>query len=193
MVLTKKQKKELVIRLYEEGKTTRDIAKIVRISIRDIGIILREYNKEPEPKPQKSDHAKAFQLFLAGKTPTQVSIIVDLSYETVKRWYFEYVSLNYKFDFVKILGNYSGFLRFFIEIAEKMKRGELFKEDVDHMLANLISCRASQHRKEWLEHENRCLKANNKSLTEENIRLEDNIKAKLSYSPSRFTPLSDDL
>jgi hypothetical protein len=61
------------------------------------------------------------------------------------------------------------------------------------MLANLISCRASQHRKEWLEHENRCLEANNKSLTEENIRLEDNIKAKLSYSPSRFTPLSYDL
>jgi hypothetical protein len=74
-----------------------------------------------------------------------------------------------------------------------MKRGELFKEDVDNMLANLISCRASQHRKEWLEHENRCLEAKNKSLTEENIRLEDNIKAKLSYSPSRFTPLSDDL
>lgn len=34
MVLTKKQKKELVIRLYEEGKTTREIAKIVKISQR---------------------------------------------------------------------------------------------------------------------------------------------------------------
>lgn len=122
---------------------------------------------------------------MAGKNTTQVSIIVDLSYETVKRWYFEYVSLNYEFGFVN--------LRFFIEIAKKMKRGELFKEEVDHMLANLISCRASQHRKEWLEHENRCLEVKNKSLTEENTRLEDNIKAKLSYSPSRFTPLSDDL
>ena len=77
--INQKTKKELVIRLYEEGKTTREIAKIVKISLRDIGNILREYNKEPEPKPQKSDHAKAFQLFLAGKTPTQVSIIVDLS------------------------------------------------------------------------------------------------------------------
>lgn len=48
----KTKKKELVIKLYEEGKTTREIAKIVKISLRDIGIFLREYNKEPEPKPQ---------------------------------------------------------------------------------------------------------------------------------------------
>ena len=192
MVLTKKQKKELVIKLYEEGKTTREIAKIVKISLRDIGIILREYNKEPEPKPEKSDHAKAFQLFSLGKTPTQVSIIVDLSYETVKRWYFEYVSLNYKFGFVNILGNYSEFLSFFIEIAQKMKRGELFKEDVNYMLANLIYCRASQHRKDWLEHENRCLEAKNKSLMEENIRLDNDIKTKLSDNPSKFTYLSED-
>ena len=45
MVLTRNQKKELVIKLYIEGKTTRDIAKEVRISLRDIGIIIREYNK----------------------------------------------------------------------------------------------------------------------------------------------------
>src|SRR6476469_10013738 len=109
MVLTKKQKKELVIKLYEEGKTTREIAKIVKISLRDIGIILREYNKEPEPKPPKSDHAQAYQLFLKGKTPTQVSIIVDLSYETVNRLYLEFISLNYKSDFVNILRNYPEF------------------------------------------------------------------------------------
>lgn len=193
MVLNKKQKKELVIKLYEEGKPTREIAKIVKISLRDIGIILREYNKEPEPKPPKPDHAQAYQLFSIGKTPTQVSIIVDLSYETVKRWYFEYISLNYKFDFVNILGNYSEFLPFFIEIAEKMKRGELFKEEVDYMLANLIYCRASQHRKECLDHEVRCLEAQKKSLVEENTRLDNDIKTKLSYSPSRFTCLSEDL
>ncbi len=193
MVLSKKEKKKLVIKMLEDGYTTRQIAKEVRISPRDIGIISREYNHEPEPKPPKSDHAKAFQLFSKGKTPTQVSIIVDLSYETVNKWYFEYISLNYKSDFVNILRNYPEFLSFFVDIAEKMKRGELFKGEVNYLLANLIYCRASQHRKEWLEHEVRCLEAEKKRLVEENTRLDNNIKAKLSYSPSRFTCLSEDL
>ena len=152
-----KRKEKLVIKLYEEGKTTRELAKLVKISLREIGSILREYKREPEPKPEKSNHAKAFQLFSAGNTPTQVSIIVYLSYEVVKRWCFEFLSLNYKSAFVNVLSNYPEFLPIFIEIAEKMKRGELFKEEVNYMLANLSYCRASQHRKEWLPHEISCL------------------------------------
>jgi hypothetical protein len=182
-----------VIKHYEEGKTTREMAKIVKISLRDIGIILREYNKEPEPKPEKSDHAKAFQLFSIGKTPIQVSITVDLSYETVNRWYSEYLSLNNMSVFISILSNYQEFLPFFIDIAEKMKRGELYKENVDYLLANLIYCRASQDRKEWLEHEVRCLELKKMVEEEEITRLDENIKAKLSYRPRRFTCLSDDL
>jgi len=76
---------------------------------------------------------------------------VDLSFETVNRWYFEYLSLNNKSYFVNVLRDYPQFLPFFIEIAEKMKRGELFEEDVNYLLANLIYCRASLHRKEWLK------------------------------------------
>jgi transposase len=69
MILNRNQKKELVIKLYEEGKTTREIAKEVRISLRDIGIILKEYNKEPEPEKPKSNRARAIQMFLEGKQP----------------------------------------------------------------------------------------------------------------------------
>ena len=39
MIPTKKQKKESVITLLNEGKTTREIAKVVKISLRDIGTI----------------------------------------------------------------------------------------------------------------------------------------------------------
>ena len=67
MVLTRNQKKELVIKLYEEGKTYREIAKEVRISPRDIGNILKEHYKEPQPEPPKSNRAKAFEMFSEGK------------------------------------------------------------------------------------------------------------------------------
>lgn len=127
MVLTKKQKKELVIKLSEEGKTTKEIAKTAKMSLRDIGPILREYNHEPEPKPPKTDHSKAFRLFSKNKTPIEVSIKVDLSFETVKTWYSEYLFLKNMSCFVNIFENYTNFLPFFIEIAGKMKIVNYFR------------------------------------------------------------------
>lgn len=90
MVSTGNQRKELVIKLYEEGKTTREIAKELRISLRDIGIILKEYKKEPEPKPSKSPRAEAFQMFSDGKTTIEVLTFIDLSYDQVVQCHNEY-------------------------------------------------------------------------------------------------------
>jgi hypothetical protein len=167
MVLTKKQKKELVIRLYEEGKTTREIAKIVKISLRDIGIILREYNKEPEAKPDKSDHAKAFQLFSSGKNLIQVSIALDLPFDHIRQYFIEYLELKGMSDFVNVLKNYRDFIRFFVQIADKMKYEGLFKEDINVLVASLAAPIAIRHRKDWLEHEVRVLELKRKVLEDE--------------------------
>lgn len=191
MVLTKKQKKELVIKLYEEGKTTREIAKIVKISLRDIGIILREYNKEPEPKPPKSDHAQAFQLFANGKNLIQVSISLDLPFDHVRQYFIEYLELKGLFEFVNVLKNYPSFIRFFVQIAEKMKYEGLFKEDINVLVASLVAPISIRHRKEALEEEVRVLESKKMSIEEE-ITRQENIKTKLSYRPSRFTSLSED-
>lgn len=94
----------------------------------------------------------------------QISLIVDLSYETVNRWYFEYLSLNNKSYFVDLLIDHPQYLPFFIEIVKKMKRGELFKEDVNYLLANLVYCRASLHRKEGLEYDVNCLELKKRGL-----------------------------
>lgn len=45
-ILSKPEKKALVIRLYKEGKKYKEIAQIVRISPRDIGRIINEYTGE---------------------------------------------------------------------------------------------------------------------------------------------------
>ena len=42
MVLNKKEKEELVIKLLNEGKTTREIAQLAHVSLRDIGSITRK-------------------------------------------------------------------------------------------------------------------------------------------------------
>ncbi len=50
LLLNKKEKEELVIKLAKEGKTTREIAKIVHMSLKDIGIILRKITGDEDPK-----------------------------------------------------------------------------------------------------------------------------------------------
>ncbi len=42
MILSKKEKEELVIKLLNEGKTTRQIARLAHASLRDIGLIARK-------------------------------------------------------------------------------------------------------------------------------------------------------
>ena len=156
-----------MIRLYEEGKTTREIAKIVKISLRDIGIILREYNKEPTPKPPKSDHAKAFQLFSKGKNLIQVSITLDLPFDLLRQYFIEYLELKGMSDFVNVLKNCRDFIHFFVQIADKMKHEGLLKEDINVLVASLAAPIAIRHRKEWLEHEVRVLELKKKILEDE--------------------------
>jgi hypothetical protein len=57
VILKRKQKEELVIRLAKEGKNTRDIAKVAHVSLKDIGMIIRNYLGEVE---NETDYSKPF-------------------------------------------------------------------------------------------------------------------------------------
>jgi hypothetical protein len=48
MLLTRNEKEKLVIKLAEEGRTTRDISKEVHISLKDIGKIIRTATGDPD-------------------------------------------------------------------------------------------------------------------------------------------------
>ena len=41
VILNKKEKEELVVKLHQENKTIRQIAEIVHMSFKDIGVIIR--------------------------------------------------------------------------------------------------------------------------------------------------------
>ena len=45
-MLTRQEKEQKVLDLYNEGKTIREIAKELRMSFRDIGSILRKASRE---------------------------------------------------------------------------------------------------------------------------------------------------
>ena len=48
MVITRKERERLVLELYNQGKTIREIAKEVRMSFRDIGVILNKVIEEKD-------------------------------------------------------------------------------------------------------------------------------------------------
>ena len=191
MELTRKQKKELVIQMHEDGKTYRDMMKAIRISLRDIGIIVREHYKEPEPEKPKSNRVKAFQMFTEGKDTIEVLQILDLGYNEVRGYYGEYLTLKNMTEFIDFYRKNQRFLPFLLKVIEKLNHRELFENEADILIDYVSQIHNFDSMKNQLQHEINCLLLRKKVLVDEIKALED-IKAKLSYRPSRFTCLSED-
>lgn len=106
MVLTRAEKEALVKRLYEEGKTIREIAKEAHMSFTDIAAIIRKItgdssknSKNNTVKPVKSVEARALRLFSKGKTPVEVAIKLDISSEQAETFFIRYWRLKQQYDF----------------------------------------------------------------------------------------------
>jgi transposase len=104
LLLNKKEKEQLVIKLANEGWTTRQIAKEVRISLGTIGKIINKFTgddvaaNEEEVKKQRrlkdlSPYAQGFQMFQLNKPLTDIAINLDLDTNTVLYYYKDYLRL----------------------------------------------------------------------------------------------------
>jgi transposase len=102
--LNRNQKKELVIELYNQGKTRRQIAETVHMSFKDIADIINEYTGEDITvnKPEKSKDARAFELFLQGKQSVEVAIELDMPADQVEELHVQYWRLS-KLDNLEML------------------------------------------------------------------------------------------
>jgi|SRR5689334_2592207 transposase-like protein len=100
MVLTRQQKERLVLDLYTQGRTYREIAKEARICPRDISIIVRkaEQNNQKQQQEDSGENngraaepldkaTQAFKLFSEGKKPIQVAIALGLDRKETMRLY----------------------------------------------------------------------------------------------------------
>jgi transposase len=130
VVLNKKEKEELVVKLYQDGKTIRQIAKQAHLSFGTIGKIIRRINGLDNDEIMsndmrgKSKATQAINLFLHGKRPVEVAIELDLSASEVEEIQKEYWVLT-KLDelalaYLEIKGHLDLFLSLFHEL-EKSK------------------------------------------------------------------------
>ncbi len=101
------KKKQFVIQLYNENKSIREIAKLMHMSFRNIGVIInkvkaereRGYTTDEEPK---SPEAKAFKMFSEGKSPVEVAILLDLAADRVRAIYQDYWELTGRYKLAQV-------------------------------------------------------------------------------------------
>ena len=104
-ILNKFEKEKKVIELHsKEGKTLKEIAKIVKMSFRDISKIIKAYEKKIRLQQNKKEDnnqsskikkpslsSRAFKLFSDGKKPTEVVIELDIPPEKVEKLWSQFL------------------------------------------------------------------------------------------------------
>ena len=95
MILTRKEKESLVIKLAEEGNSTRHIAQVAHISPKDIGTIIRRYTGEDSEYQGNSQslNSRAFKLFKEGMGLVNVAIALDMDADGVLCIHDDYLRL----------------------------------------------------------------------------------------------------
>jgi hypothetical protein len=107
--MNRQEREDYVIQLYKEGRTVKDIARIVHMSFRDIGTITKKiklqadrergYINDEEPK---SPEAKAFKMFSEGKSPVEVAIALDQPGDRVRAMHREYWDLSGRHELAQL-------------------------------------------------------------------------------------------
>jgi hypothetical protein len=134
----------MVIELAHQGKTTREIAKQVRISLKTIGQILKKVTGDDEDEVRqklesKSEYAQAFKMFQDGRPLTDVAIELDIETPTVICYYEDYLKLANMRSLVNIYNELKGDLPLFLHLFRRIKKERLSKQDITELLK-------SQHR-----------------------------------------------
>ena len=169
MLISRKEKEKLVIQFAHEGKTTREIAKQVRISLRDIGAIIRketgddkedeflerekqwhdEQQKEKEKQKRLkflSLYASSFQMFKDRMSLEDVAIELDLDTDTVLYYYEDYLRLLKMGWLVKIYKDLKNDFPLFIYLYKRIKKEGLNKHDITDLIKNQQQLKFLEHR-----------------------------------------------
>jgi DNA-binding CsgD family transcriptional regulator len=140
-ILTRQERERLVLDLYNQGKTYREISKVARISPRDIGVILnrvieekteekeitQQNDKDAEKNRQEGEQhlsltAQAYKLFSDRKTPLEVAIALNLGESEATKFYREYWKLKQLHNLNMLYEENKGDIDPFLKLYKLAKR-----------------------------------------------------------------------
>jgi hypothetical protein len=134
-MLTRQEKERLVIDLYNQGKTIRDIAKELRMSFRDIGAILKkESGEEQNEKQTLSPSSQAYRFFLEGKSQIEVAIALNLTEFETTKFYEEYLNLKQMYDLQMVYEELGEGIVHFLKLYKLSKDAHMKPENVVNLL-----------------------------------------------------------
>ena len=135
-----------VLELYDQGKNTREIAKELRMSLRDIGFILKKgqvnhgivtimddgnNSNSNNNKPSNEKATQAYKLFSEGKKPVEVAIQLSLSEKEATRYYTEYWRLKRLYSLYQIYQESKGNLSYILKLCRLAKRQGITADNIE--------------------------------------------------------------
>ncbi|MGC2309383.1 MAG: hypothetical protein WA461_13340 [Nitrososphaeraceae archaeon] len=127
VVLNKKEKEQLVIKLYQDGKPIREIARQTHLSFGSIGKIIRTINSggNDDNRSSSSKSTKALWMLKNGKKPIEVAIELDMSASEVEEIQQEYWALNQLHELGFLFNEIRNYLPSFIKLFNLLKRNKI--------------------------------------------------------------------
>jgi hypothetical protein len=144
--LNKFEKRDLVIRLLNEGKTYRDICHIVHVSARDIKPIAKEYERKKRLETKKEENnqerttkkpslsTQAFILFRKGKKLDEVKVILDIPFKKAMRFWAQYLKSIRMFESFEFYQDYQYDIPTLLTIITFMKRNNVYGQNIVNIL-----------------------------------------------------------
>jgi hypothetical protein len=178
--LNQHQKKALVVQLYEQGKTRRQIAEVVHMGFKDIADVIKKHtgeDTESVDKPEKSKDARAFELFLKGKQSVEVAIELDMSADEVEELHVQYWRLS-KLDGLETLYHEAKYsLSSILQLFKILKDKRITKDKDIHDLIELAyyGLPNLRNRYEGLLNQVTALQSEKAALGTENLGLRNSI------------------
>jgi DNA-binding CsgD family transcriptional regulator len=131
---SREEKEKVVIDLYKEGRTIREIASIMHLSFSSIGTITRKYdagkggNREVQPISRET---QALKLFSNSKAPIDVAIQLDMDSDDVDLTYRKFWRLKRQYELASLYKEIRLYLRSFLLLSDILKdQNMLTKEGI---------------------------------------------------------------
>jgi hypothetical protein len=171
---SRSEREERVLDLhFNQNKNYRQIAKEMKMSVRDIGEIVNKAKQEKERQEHKSIQVQAYEHFSKDKTPLQVAIDLNIGQAQVIQYYSEYLKLKGLDDITKIYVELKGDISYFVSLCKAATAAKIGVSQVINLLRIANNYLPSvQRRYNELQNENKSLESiiTDKSVEAQNLK-----------------------